>query len=89
MVDKARDDEKRAVPDHWSVRLCFWYTFLFHSDQIFEYAVHAAQEDFFFERVAMALPQDSPWMTHFNREIQTVFQVGLIGKWKQVMDIKI
>ena len=32
----------------------------------------------------MAMPQDSPWINHFNKEIKSVFQAGLIGKWKQV-----
>ena len=46
--------------------------------------LYIAQEDFFYERVAMAMPQDSPWINHFNKEIKSVFQAGLIGKWKQV-----
>jgi len=42
------------------------------------------REDFFFERVAMAFPKDSPWIKHFDNEIKKIVQGGLIQRWKQV-----
>eukprot|EP00090_Calanus_glacialis_P014319 TRINITY_DN2308_c0_g1_i1.p1 TRINITY_DN2308_c0_g1~~TRINITY_DN2308_c0_g1_i1.p1 ORF type:complete len:839 (-),score=174.35 TRINITY_DN2308_c0_g1_i1:100-2616(-) len=42
------------------------------------------KEDFFFERVAMAFPTNSPWIKHFNKEIKKVVQGGLVQRWKQV-----
>ena len=43
------------------------------------------EEDFFFERVAMAFPKDSPWIGKFNDEINKILQGGLIQYWKQVI----
>ena len=43
-----------------------------------------AKEEFFFERVAMAFPPDSPWIQPFNREIKKILQSGLVQRWKQV-----
>eukprot|EP00092_Neocalanus_flemingeri_P000465 GFUD01000495.1.p1 GENE.GFUD01000495.1~~GFUD01000495.1.p1 ORF type:complete len:837 (+),score=225.49 GFUD01000495.1:88-2598(+) len=42
------------------------------------------KEEFFFERVAMAFPRDSPWIKHFDKEIKKIVQGGLIKRWKQV-----
>jgi len=42
------------------------------------------KEEFFFERVAMAFPKDSPWIKHFDKEIKKILQAGLIERWKQV-----
>lgn len=42
------------------------------------------KEDFFFERVALAFPQNSPWIKHFDKEIKKIVQGGLIQRWKQV-----
>jgi len=41
------------------------------------------REEFFYERVAMAFPQDSPWLEHFNQQIKKVLAAGLTKKWKQ------
>ena len=48
------------------------------------YSLSIAQEEFFFERVAMAFPPDSPWIHIFNKEIKGIVQTGIMGKWKQV-----
>jgi len=42
------------------------------------------KEEFFFERVAMAFPRDSPWIPYFDKEIKKVVQGGLVQRWKQV-----
>merc|ERR1711892_198457 len=42
------------------------------------------REDFFFERVALAFPRDSPWIKHFDNEIKKILQAGLIERGKQV-----
>jgi len=41
------------------------------------------REEFFYERVAMAFPQDSPWLKHFDVEIKKILTAGLTKKWKQ------
>jgi len=43
-----------------------------------------AREDFFFERVALAFPKDSPWIKFFDAEITKIVRGGLVKKWKQV-----
>merc|ERR1711962_990645 len=43
-----------------------------------------AKENFFYERVAMAFPQDSPWIKFFDKEIKKIVRGGLIKKWKQM-----
>ena len=45
----------------------------------------SAREDFFFERVALAFPQDSPWIKYFDKEITMIVRGGLVKKWKQVI----
>jgi len=42
------------------------------------------KEEFFFERVAMAFPKDSPWIPYFDQVIKKVVQGGLVQRWKQV-----
>lgn len=42
------------------------------------------KEEFFFERVAMAFPKDSPWIPYFDKVIKKVVQGGLVQRWKQV-----
>ena len=34
-------------------------------------------EEFFFERVALAFPKDSPWIEHFNIEIKRILQANI------------
>lgn len=43
-----------------------------------------AEENFYFERVALAFPQDSPWIKYFDKEITKIVRGGLIKKWKQM-----
>ena len=43
-----------------------------------------SKENFFYEHIAMAFPQDSPWIEKFNHEIKLMLQSGLIFKWKKV-----
>ena len=42
------------------------------------------KDEFFFERVAMAFPKDSPWIPYFDKIIKKVVQGGLVQRWKQV-----
>ena len=49
----------------------------------------SAREDFFFERVALAFPQDSPWIKYFDKEITMIVRGGLVKKWKQVMSLMV
>ena len=43
-----------------------------------------SKENFFHEHVAMAFPDDSPWIKKFNHEIRLMLQSGLMQKWKKV-----
>ena len=43
-----------------------------------------SKENFFYEHVAMAFPDDSPWIKKFNHEIRLMLQSGLMLKWKKV-----
>ena len=43
-----------------------------------------SKENFFYEHVAMAFPDDSPWIEKFNNEIRLMLQSGLMLKWKKV-----
>lgn len=45
-----------------------------------------SKENFFYEHVAMAFPDDSPWIKKFNHEIRLMLQSGLMLKWKKVKD---
>ena len=47
-----------------------------------DYAI--SRDNFFFEHVAMAFPDDSPWLTKFNEEIRLMKQSGLMDRWKVV-----
>ena len=49
------------------------------------FPLKTGQEKFFFERVGMAFPKNSPWVDYFNTEIKLIFERGLIGRWKQVI----
>jgi len=42
-----------------------------------------SKENFFYEHVAMAFPDDSPWIKKFNHEIRLMLQSGLMLKWKK------
>ena len=46
-------------------------------------------ENFFYEHVAMAFPDDSPWIKKFNHEIRLMLQSGLMLKWKKVRPTEI
>ena len=48
-----------------------------------------SRENFFYEHVAMAFPDDSPWIKKFNHEIRLMLQSGLMLKWKKVRPTKI
>ena len=45
-----------------------------------------SKENFFYEHVAMAFPDDSPWIKKFNHEIRLMLQSGLMLKWKKVSE---
>ena len=45
-------------------------------------------DNFFFEHVSLAFPDDSPWITKFNKEIRMMMQSGLIYRWKVVRKTK-
>ena len=43
-----------------------------------------SKENFFYEHIALAFPQDSPWIEKFNHEIKLMLQSGLIFKFKKM-----
>ena len=46
--------------------------------------MYSGKEDFFYERVSLAFPIDSPWIKYFDIEIKKIVRAGLIKRWKQV-----
>lgn len=74
--------QKDHVYVEWKSRLELIMKQQYNMTKTCDYAL--GREEFYFERVAMAFPNDSPWINHFNAQIRKILQAGLMEKWKQV-----